>query len=93
MFERTPQETSLESDDHYVSQLSERITYLRELIIVMVAQDNDTRRQSELLFTLLRQLRTARLLRMHGLAGGEQQLDQADDAAVLPGASQNQLNA
>jgi len=93
MFERTPQETSLESDDHHVSQLSARITYLRELIVVMVDQDKDTRRQSELLFTLLRQLRTVRQLRMHGLASGEQQFDQADDGADLPGTSPSRLGA
>jgi hypothetical protein len=93
MFERTPQETSLVFDDHYVSQLSGRITHLRELIMVMVDQDKDTRRQSELLFTLLRQLRTAKMLRLHGLVRGEPQVEQADDAAVLAGTTHRQLSA
>jgi hypothetical protein len=93
MFERTPQETSLEFDDRYVSQLAERISHLRELIIVMVDQDKDTRRQSELLFMLLGQLKTAKMLRMHGLVRGGPQLEQADDAAILAGTSRSQLNA
>ena len=61
MFEGRPQESLLNADDRYLSQLSGQITWLRELIVVMVEQDRDTRRQSELLFEMLRTLRAAKL--------------------------------
>ena len=62
MLESTPQEGSSGGDDHHVSLLSEQITLLRELIVVMVAQDRDTRHQSEKLFVMLRELRAAKLI-------------------------------
>ena len=62
MCEGTPLEAPSDAEDFQVHQLSERITLLRELIVVMVAQDRDTRRQSEKLFVMLRQLRAAKLM-------------------------------
>lgn len=59
----TPQESMPVADDGQISALSEQITHLRELIVVMVDLDRDTRRQSELLLGLLRQLKAAKLAR------------------------------
>ena len=52
---------SPDENDRYLSQLSGQITWLRELIVIMVGQDRDTRRQSELLFEMLRALKAAKL--------------------------------
>ncbi len=59
----TPQGSALAVDDGQIGELSERITHLRELIIVMVDLNRDTRRQSELLFRLLREFRAGKLAR------------------------------
>lgn len=56
-----PQQGSPDENDRYLSQLSGQITWLRELIVVMVGQERDTRRQSELLFEMLRALKAAKL--------------------------------
>jgi hypothetical protein len=69
MFEVRPQESGLNADDRSLSQLSEQIGCLRELIVVMVDQGRDTRRQSELLFEMLRALRAAKLARARSGTG------------------------
>ena len=60
MFERTPQQNSSIEDDQYVKLLSRSITSLRELIVLMVEHDRETRRLSELLCIMLRQYKAAR---------------------------------
>lgn len=63
MVDAMPRQGSPNENDRYLSQLSGQITWLRELIVVMVGQDRDTRRQSELLFEMLRALKAAKLAR------------------------------
>jgi hypothetical protein len=81
MSARTLQESMPVVDDGQISALSEQITHLRELIVAMVDLDRDTRRQSELLFRLLREFRAAKLARCAA------QDMQARKVASLPGAS------
>lgn len=83
----TPQESMPVADDGQIGALSEQITHLRELIVVMVDLDRDTRRQSELLLGLLRELRAAKLARCAAQDMQEQ------DVASLPGASCAQCDA
>ena len=83
----TPQESMPVADDGQIGALSEQITHLRELIVAMVDLDRDTRRQSELLLGLLRELKAAKLARCAA------QDMQAQDVASLPGASCAQCDA
>lgn len=87
MFAGTPRESLPVADDGHISALSEQITHLRELIIAMVDLDRDTRRQSELLFGLLREFKAAKLAR----CPAQDML--ARDIAFLPGASCAQCDA
>jgi hypothetical protein len=92
MCEGMPQEAS-DADDSHVRQLSERITHLRELIIVMVAQDRDTRRQSEKLFILLQELRAAKIMVAFRTAGSAPQADQGEPAQTVSSSNPRQHNA
>nr|WP_314626128.1 hypothetical protein [uncultured Noviherbaspirillum sp.] len=92
MCEEMPQEASA-ADDSHVRQLSERITYLRELIVVMVAQERDTRRQSEKLFFMLRELRTAKLMRSGTDPDSTRQVEQGEPAQTVPASRPRQQNA
>lgn len=82
MFESAQQESTFDVDDRYVSQLAMQISHLRDLIVVMVDQDRDTRRQSELLFAMLRELQTAKLMRAHGARAADAQADHARAAVA-----------
>lgn len=74
MFESMPQEAS-HDDDQHVRELSERNGRLRDLIIILVERDKDTRRHSEKLFGMLRELRAAKLVAAIREAGGAPQPD------------------
>lgn len=53
--------------DRHIEQLKERVGKLRELIVEMVAQGEDTRMQSELFYALLRTLKSMKAMRMEEL--------------------------
>lgn len=93
MLESTPQEGSSGEDDSHVSLLSEQITLLRELIIVMVAQDRDTRHQSEKLFVMLREFRAAKLTCALRAKRPEQQADEGEASGPKCADGRTQLNA
>jgi glutaredoxin 2 len=82
MFKSAQQESPFEVHDRYVSQLAAQISHLRELIVVMVDQNKDTRRQSELLFAMLRELKAAKLMRAHGARPADAQADHARAAVA-----------
>jgi glutaredoxin 2 len=82
MFKSAQQESPFEVDDRYVSQLAAQISHLRELIVVMVDQNKDTRRQSELLFAMLRELKAAKLMRALGARPADAQADHARAAVA-----------
>ena len=93
MHESTPQEDSSGDDDDQVNLLSEQITLLRELIVVMVAQDRDTRHQSEKLFVMLRELRATKLMCTLRVKNHESQADQHEPSTGVNADSRSQLNA
>lgn len=93
MLERTPQQSSSDDDDYHVNLLSEQITLLRELIVVMVAQDRDTRHQSEKLFVMLRDFRAAKLMCALQLKNHEPQADQNELSKGPAADSRSQPNA
>lgn len=92
MCEGMPQEAS-DAGDGRVRQLSERITHLRELIVVMVAQDRDTRRQSEKLFIMLRELRAAKLMSSLKDTSSSPQVEQGEPAQTVSARRPRQVNA
>jgi hypothetical protein len=63
MTDRAQDDMSLVFDKRYISELSERITTLRERIIIMVEEGQETRSQSELLFEMIRVLKATKALR------------------------------
>lgn len=93
MLEGTPQEGSSGKDDSHVALLSEQITLLRELIIVMVAQDRDTRHQSEKLFVMLREFRDAKLSCALRVENHELQADRNKPSKAPSADGRNKLNA
>ena len=93
MCEGTPLEASSDAEDFQVSQLSERITLLREQIVVMVAQDRDTRRQSEKLFVMLRELRAAKLMSALRSQDNAPQDEQGESVQSVSAANRRQQQA
>jgi hypothetical protein len=67
--------------DRHIEELKQRLDGLRELIVDMVARDEDTANQSELLYTLLQAIESMKAIKAKGL---DALLNGHQDQARLP---------